>query len=140
MPSDNEIRDLLREHKLRATRARVVVLRTLYGQEAPASHPELTELLSSDGWDRSTLYRNLVDLAEVGILRRVDLGDHVWRYELATHDGAHDSDDHPHFLCTQCGDVSCLPEVNLSVTGTVPGSVSRGQVAVQLRGVCDDCA
>jgi len=38
--------------------------------------------LQAEGWDRATLYRNLVDMTDAGLLRRVDLGDHVWRYEL----------------------------------------------------------
>lgn len=137
MPTnDKDLRDRLRAAGLRATTARVAVLRALEGRGTPSSHTEVFGDLREDGWDRATLYRNLVDLAEAGLLRRVDLGDHVWRFELvsAPTDAGHEAD-HPHFLCTHCGDVSCLPEVQVS---GLPAGL--GQVSVQLRGLCERCA
>lgn len=139
--SDADLRERLRASGLRATAARVAVLRVLHGRASASSHPEITAALAEDGWDRATLYRNLVDLTEVGILRRADLGDHVWRYELASAPVAgHQEVDHPHFLCTVCGDVACLPDVVIPVpAGPLPASVRLGKVAIQLRGRCDRC-
>jgi Fur family ferric uptake transcriptional regulator len=139
--SDADLREQLRAAGLRATAARVAVLRVLAGRATASSHPEITAARAEDGWDRATLYRNLVDLTEAGILRRVDLGDHVWRYELAgPADQAHDDLDHPHFLCTECGDVACLPDFVLPVpAGAVPAAVRAGKVSIQLRGRCDKC-
>ena len=139
--SDADLRERLRAAGLRATAARVAVLRVLEGRGSASSHPEITAALAQDGWDRATLYRNLVDLTEVGILRRVDLGDRVWRYELAGgHDAAHSDGEHPHFLCTDCGDVACLPDFVLPLpAGKIPGAVRLGKVAIQLRGRCDRC-
>ncbi len=139
MPSDTDLRETLRTHDLRATQSRLAVLRILHGQLSPSSHPEVTQALASNGWDRSTLYRNLTDMAAAGILRRVDLGDRVWRYELDDATPHHDGSDHPHFLCTACGDVSCLEEVDVTIGGSVPIAVSIGSVAIQLRGLCDVC-
>jgi Fur family ferric uptake transcriptional regulator len=139
MPSDTELRDLLRTHDLRATQSRLAVLHILHGQASPSSHPEVTQALASNGWDRSTLYRNLTDMAAAGILCRVDLGDRVWRYELANSSTHHSETDHPHFLCTECGDVSCLEKVDVTIGGSVPSAVSLGSVAIQLRGLCDTC-
>lgn len=138
-PTIEALRQQIRSRGLRATGARLAVLRVLSGQTSPTSHPELVAALSSDGWDRATLYRNLVDLTEVGLLRRVDHGDHVWRYELA--DRAHGGEEHPHFLCTVCGDVSCLPGLDLELSSQeLPAAVRSGNVAIQLRGTCDECA
>lgn len=139
MPSNTDLREVLRTHDLRATQSRLAVLQVLHGQSSPSSHPEVTEALADNGWDRSTLYRNLTDMAAAGILRRVDLGDRVWRYELADDSTHHDGNDHPHFLCTACGDVSCLEQVDVTFGGSVPSAVSLGSVAIQLRGVCDAC-
>lgn len=137
-PDDNQLRTMIRDAKLRATASRVAVLRVLHGTSAPTSHPEICEALCSDGWDRATLFRNLVDLTKAGLLRKRDLGDRLWRYELAGHD--EDGGDHPHFLCTVCGDVSCLPEIDVSMPGdTVPRSLRTGQVEIQFRGTCDAC-
>jgi Fur family ferric uptake transcriptional regulator len=142
VPSDADIRARLRGAGLRATAARVAVLRILQGHAAPSSHPEVFAALSEDGWDRATLYRNLVDLTEAGILRRVDLGDHLWRYELksAPATDRHGDAEHPHFLCTTCGDLACLPPLEIPVPkGRVPRSLTAGRVAIEFRGVCDRC-
>jgi Fur family ferric uptake transcriptional regulator len=140
-PSLDDFRERLHALGLRATGARLAVLRILSGLSAPASHPEVAAALATDGWDRATLYRNLVDLTRVGLLRKVDHGDHVWRFELAR-EGGHDEGSHPHFLCTVCGDLACLPGMDFTVpdaTG-LPAAVRAGQVSIQLRGTCDECA
>lgn len=141
-----QLQDMLRKAGLRSTGPRVAVLRWLSQSTTPVSHPELFEALADAGFDRATLYRNLVDLAEAGIVRRTDLGDHVWRYELrSSEDGhvGHESFGHPHFVCTDCGEVACLPGVAVKIvtTGTeTPRSVRTRKVAVQLSGRCNECA
>jgi Fur family ferric uptake transcriptional regulator len=107
------------------------------------SHPELFEALASEGFDRETLYRNLVDLAEAGLVRRTDHGDHVWRYELKTTSEDGHGNSHPHFVCTDCGEVACLPDVDVKIVaggGETPKSVRSRDVAVQLSGRCNQCA
>ena len=139
--ADTDWRARIRAVGLRATAPRVAVLRILQEMGRPATHAEVTETLAAGGWDRATLYRNPTDLAEAGVLTRTDLGDHVWRYEIAgAPHSAHDAVTHPHFLCTSCGDVTCLPEIALPAgPGKLPTSVRQGKVEVQVRGLCDDC-
>jgi Fur family transcriptional regulator, ferric uptake regulator len=135
----SDLREQLRALGLRATGARLAVLRLLGGQGSPTSHPEIADALAEDGWDRATLYRNLVDLTRVGLLRRVDHGDHVWRYELARAEG-HDEGSHPHFLCTVCGDLACLPALTLQLpVADLPAALREGRVSIQFRGTCDRC-
>jgi Fur family ferric uptake transcriptional regulator len=133
--------ELLRSHGLRRTTARVRVLRFVQASMRPLSHGEVAKALAAESFDYATVYRNLTDLAEVGILVRTDLGDHVWRFELAS-ERADAAAQHPHFICTDCGAVSCLPDgtVKLTPRGKTPRAVTRRQVTVQLRGRCDDCA
>jgi Fe2+ or Zn2+ uptake regulation protein len=73
---------MIRAAGLRSTSSRVAVLRYLMGAEQPVSHANLVEALADEGFDRATIYRNLMDLTEVALLTRSDLGDHVWRFEL----------------------------------------------------------
>ena len=134
--ADEELREAIRAAGLRATRSRVVVLELLRGRTAPTSHTEVAELLEDAGWDRVTLYRNLTDLTSAGLLRRVDLGDHIWRFEPTSH--PQHGELHPHFLCTSCGEVACLPVITVDPAG-LPRSFAAGQVEVQLRGLCDEC-
>lgn len=131
----------LRAAGLRSTAPRVAVLRELEAAKTPLSHAELVETLDHEGYDRVTLYRNLTDLTEAGLVVRADLGDHVWRFELRREHGRR-TGSHPHFTCTDCGTVSCLPDeaVRLASTKGAPRSVSARQVEIQLRGLCDRCA
>ena len=118
--------------------ARVHVLERLHTATTPLSHAELAAELAPQGFDKATIYRNLVELAEVGILNRVELGDHVWRFELKQPAGEHTAE-HPHFVCVDCGEVSCLPGVSVNVsTGTNQSHI--GEVTqVLLKGRCDRC-
>ena len=130
----------LHEAGLRATPARLAVLATLRHLARAMSHGELAEHLEDEGWDRATVYRNLMALTEAGLVRRFDVGDHVWRFSPASDEGEESSS---RFICTECGTVEALPEVSVQVpkapAGHMPRSVKNRSVAVQLSGLCDDC-
>jgi Fur family ferric uptake transcriptional regulator len=95
--------------------------------------------LAEEGFDRATIYRNLIELTNSGLVSRIELGDHVWRFELKPDGG---SEDHPHFVCVDCGEVTCLPEVSVDIKPT-PGSKRSGirdVTGVLLRGHCGNCS
>jgi Fur family ferric uptake transcriptional regulator len=134
----------LRTSGLRSTAPRLAVLRELEAAESPCSHAELADKLVLEGFDRATVYRNLIDLTEAGLVQRSDHGDHIWRFELLraeTHRGG-GPHPHPHFVCTECGTVSCLPEsaIRISASRGTPRALERRAVEVQLKGACDVCA
>lgn len=142
-PDVKELQTFLRASGLRSTAPRVAVLAYFHTHAGPNSHAELFQELGEEGLDRATIYRVLMDLADADILSRTDLGDHVWRFELKKGLGgvAH-TEEHPHFVCVDCGEVSCLPGLSFKLEGQgkAPRSVSKNKVAVQLRGRCDKCA
>ncbi|MEZ6048415.1 MAG: transcriptional repressor [Planctomycetaceae bacterium] len=78
------LRILLKEVGLRCTSARIRVIQELKQASAPVTHAELADKLVPLGFDKATVFRNLVDMAEAGLLRRIELGDHVWRFEWVT--------------------------------------------------------
>ena len=132
-----ETRSALRTRGLRATPSRIAVLEMLRTEAAPMSHGDVADRLAAQRWDRATIYRNLTDLAGAGLARRTDVGDHVWRFEAVTSD--HDTA-HPHFVCTECGTVECMPELELAVRrAKAPRAVRNRQVEVHVRGLCDGC-
>jgi Fur family transcriptional regulator, ferric uptake regulator len=137
--ADDLLRLQLRQAGLRATTPRLAVLSLLRAAVRPLSHLDVTTALDGQGFDRATIYRNLIDLVRAGLARRLELGDHVWRFQALG--AAHPADPHPHFVCTTCGEVQCLPSRTVAVRarGQGPRSVRRGDVEVQLRGVCDRC-
>lgn len=130
------LRAAVREAGLRATPSRIAVLHLLRSAQAPVSHGEVVAKLASQAWDPATIYRNLTDLSDVGLARRTDVGDHVWRFEAASHAATA----HPHFVCTECGTVECLPDLEYVVTrARTPRAIRQKRVEVQMRGLCDAC-
>src|SRR5688572_31535064 len=92
-PRDNApiaaLREELHAAGLRATGPRLAVLRSLYAATGPVSHGDVAASLAGEGWDRATVYRNLMDLTEAGLLKRTDHGDHTWRFERRGKETAH---------------------------------------------------
>lgn len=131
------MKTVLREAGLRATLPRLAVLRRLEDAEAPLSHGDLADELVPLGFDRATVYRNLNDLVDSGLASRVDLGDHVWRFEVQVV-GGRQAEDHPHFLCNDCGEVVCLPEVEIPLPTRATRPIADIENVV-LRGRCSSC-
>ena len=137
----DEWKEMLRSRGLRATAPRLAVLGVLSRATSPMSHGEVAEALEDEPWDPATVYRNLIDLSDASLVRRSDMGQ-VWRFEAAflEEEGAHELG-HPHFVCTDCGTVACVDDVEICVKkrAQVPKAVKRQAVEIQLRGLCDDC-
>ena len=132
----DSIKVAIREAGLRATPARIATLKLLHQATSPLTHAEVAEKLQDLGVDKATVFRNLNDMVTAGILRRTELGDRVWRFELVEDD--HGSA-HPHFVCVDCGTVSCMHEIKLTA-GSMRLSEEFGEVTeILLRGHCNDC-
>lgn len=138
-PADgDDIQEMIRSAGLRCTSSREMVLEYLVSADAPVTHADVADELVPRGLDKATIYRNLTDLTEAGLVHRLDLGDHVWRFEYRE---APDVDDeHPHFVCTDCGEVACLAPVGISFENDGDVSPAVGEVEeVFLKGRCAEC-
>lgn len=145
LPADQieALRERIRRTGKRATGSRLAALSCLTQAASPLSHGEVMERLEPQGWDRASIFRVLNDLADAKLLRRIDLGDHLWRFELlADEPQGHAEDEHAHFMCVGCGEVQCLPELSLVVpkSAQVPRSLREDAVQVRVLGRCDTCA
>jgi Fur family ferric uptake transcriptional regulator len=110
--TQQEIRDQLKKLGLRATAARVAVLYVLKHSDRPLSHSEMVQELQDVYGDQATIYRTLITFVDVGLIRIASNVGGMTRYEFldADHDSQHV---HPHFVCTDCGIVSCLPRTTV---------------------------
>ncbi|TWT96583.1 Fur family transcriptional regulator [Neorhodopirellula pilleata] len=132
------VKQAIRDAGLRATPARIATLQLLRESASPLTHAVVAEHLAATGVDKATAFRNLNDMTDVGLLRRTEVGDHVWRFEAIMAGGEHDNG-HPHFLCVDCGTVSCLDDVKLTA-GSQRASEKVGEVTeILLRGHCNEC-
>lgn len=138
-------REILREKGLRATGPRLAVVETLAARGRPVSHSEVLERMGDIAFDPATVYRSLVKLVEVGIAQVVTRAGGMDRYALV--EDTHETHaEHPHFVCTDCGRVSCLPGTLSLRTETVlreevadRWAPSVRHATLQLQGECPDC-
>lgn len=130
------IKHMIRKAGLRATPGRIATLQFMRESSSPQTHAAVAEHLGPFGADKATVFRNLSDMTEAGLLRRTELGDHVWRFEAITGDAAHG---HPHFLCVDCGAVSCLEDIQLTPTSEQVSSKVGEVTEILLRGHCNEC-
>lgn len=138
--SKEAARQLLRDHNLRATAPRLAVVQLLANQVHPLSHTEVLHLLGDTDWDQATVYRNLVKLTEAGLTRVVSRAEGMARYEFNSNHSTEALHNHPHFVCTDCGIVSCLPtNVSTMIPTDSRWSSSIRQASVQFQGTCPDC-
>ena len=134
----SEIKAAIREVGLRATPARVATLQLLRDATAPMTHADVAAHLNESGIDKATAFRNLNDMADAGLLRRAELGDHVYRFETIPA-GEEGHDPHPHFLCVDCGSVTCLNEVRLTASSQRASAEVGDVTEILLRGRCNAC-
>src|SRR5436190_9472448 len=87
----------------------------------------------------ASVYRALEALAELRLVKRVDAGDGIARFEPAPVDGDH----HHHLVCRDCGKVEAFSDSALEraidrVAGGLGYSVEEHEVV--LVGACSDCS
>ena len=81
-----------------------------------------------------TVYRTLDLLSEIGLVRRLDLGDGP-RYELA-------EDHHHHLICESCGEISEFEECPLDPARLpeIGGGFEVRSHSLEVYGLCAACA
>ncbi|MDQ3992180.1 MAG: transcriptional repressor [Actinomycetota bacterium] len=130
----------LGEAGYRTGAARRAVVGLLAGQDCCLSAQEIFDRLHAG--DRpvgiASVYRVLDQLAVLGLVQRVDVGDSTSRYELALPSGDH----HHHVVCVDCGRVEPFSDDRLEraverAAGTVGFDVDAHEIV--LRGACGDC-
>ena len=142
MTSDHVSRDwakhTIQSAGLRATPARIATLVVLKESSSCLSHAEACHVLK-DNIDRATVFRNLNDLVAGNILRRTQFGDHVWRFEIIA-DDAHRYREHPCFMCVDCGSVSSIGELELTLSSEMLSQRYGEITEILLRGHCTQCS
>lgn len=85
---------------------------------------------------RTTVYRSLEVLANLGLLKRVEHPGSSARFDP-------NADPHHHFLCSACGALSDLPTTALSGTSGLTyigdGTEIADEISVLIRGRCKSC-
>ena len=87
----------------------------------------------------ASVYRTLDTLVELRLVKRIDAGDGVARFEPADPGGDH----HHHLVCRDCGKVEAFTDARLErAIGKVAGGLGYyvDEHEVVLTGACADCS
>jgi len=135
--------DLLERSSLTVTPNRLHVLSIIGNSEQPLTVREIYGTLDRPHpMNRVTLYRILDTFIEHKLVARISAGDRSFRFGLAK---SVNHPLHPHFYCTNCGNMVCLDPHSLhnlesdirSFQETFPAVVEN--VEVRLDGICGSC-
>lgn len=139
MKSDakRKIEKLLSFVNLRRTSSRVAILGVLLSVRKPQTADQIAANLAPAGPNKVTIYRTLESFLAAGLVHKVFLQERTWHFELACN--CTESQCHPHFTCTNCGDMQCLMEMTLPMAESPHKGFVIGRQRVQLEGLCPKC-
>jgi Fur family transcriptional regulator, ferric uptake regulator len=129
----------LREHGYRTGGAREAVIELLGTEHCCSTAQELHDRLRQRGRrvGLASVYRALELLTELGLAKRIDVGEGTARYEAA-----HLEEHHHHVVCDDCGRIESFEDAPLeraiaAIEQRLGYAIAMHEVV--LRGACDDC-
>ena len=135
----DSLRQTLRDAGLKRTEARVAVLGAIQQLGVPVTHADLLKHAHVAELDEITVYRTLATLVEADLVHRVFGTDGAWRYCAQPADRSGCPGNHAHFLCLDCGRMSCLVDQVMPRVEVPDGTRVTGRSLVAF-GQCADCA
>lgn len=134
---ETSIDALLSKAGIRPTSNRILVLRTLIGNNSPMSMSDIETRL--DTLDKSSVFRVLTLLQSHGLIHAVEDGRGIVRYEPCNvRDTDSDNDLHAHFYCERCHKVYCFENIPTPVV-ELPDGFSVRTINYMLKGICPTC-
>jgi len=129
---------LLRSLKLKTTPTRLAILVFLQTHHKPVSAQTLAEKLGKNAIDQATVYRNLTNLEELGVVRRVELKSNRAFFELKS------NKDHHHIICVSCGLIEDFYNCNIDKVAVSALKNSKrfakvSEHSLELFGLCKQC-
>ena len=135
-----ELEEMLKEHGIKPTSNRLLVLRALHEAKRPMSMTELEEVLEIV--DKSNVFRALVLFKENHLVHAIEDGSDGVRYEICrSHGGGHegiDEDMHAHFHCEVCGRTFCFDALAIPQLD-FPEDFHVRTINYMAKGICPEC-
>ena len=135
---DAQARKMLKAAKLYCTAGRIAILKVLMEAGKPLSQDQIAQRSGRERFDKVTIYRTLESLLGVGLLHKVFIDKRARHFELSHN--CTESQCHPHFTCTSCGDTTCLTEISLPMAKSPHNGFVIHRQQVRLEGLCPACA
>jgi Fur family ferric uptake transcriptional regulator len=135
---DARIDQILKQNQLSVTGSRKKILELFLSSEGALAHSDI-EKKTDEKFDRVTIYRTLHTFLEKGIIHNIPTSDNSVLYALCLDctDGHH-HDNHVHFLCSNCGNTSCLAEITIPLVQLPKGFLPE-EYQMVVTGLCKEC-
>lgn len=128
----------LNEASLRATRARIAVMKFLETTDTPVDVQMIKNYLAKQNVpsDAATVFRIMNIFTEKGITRQISFNEGKFRYELANRE------DHHHLICKNCGKIEdfsycAIPALEKDIQKKKGFLVTSH--ALEFYGLCERC-
>lgn len=131
-------REMLKAASLYCTAGRVAILTVLMKAGKPLSQEQIARQSGKKHCDKVTIYRTLESLLNVGLVHRAFIDKRARHFELSHN--CTESQCHPHFTCTNCGNTTCLTKVTLPMAKSPYKGYIIHRQQVRLEGLCPNCA
>lgn len=122
---------------IRPTANRILVMKTLMGEQNPQSLSNLERKMVS--MDKSSIFRTLTLFLEHDVVHAFEDGRGVLCYELCEEKGACDNHDgHIHFYCESCQRSFCMEDIHIP-SFELPEGFYPHSISFVIKGECPDC-
>ena len=122
---------------IRPTANRILVMKTLMGEQNPQSLSNLERKMVS--MDKSSIFRTLTLFLEHDVVHAFEDGRGVLCYELCEEKGACDHHDgHIHFYCKSCQRSFCMENIHIP-SFELPEGFYPHSISFVIKGECPDC-
>ena len=122
---------------IRPTANRILVMKTLMGEQNPQSLSNLERKMVSMA--KSSIFRTLTLFLEHDVVHAFEDGRGVLCYELCEEKGACDHHDgHIHFYCESCQRSFCMEDIHIP-SFELPEGFYPHSISFVIKGECPDC-
>ena len=122
---------------IRPTANRILVMKTLMGEQNPQSLSNLERKMVS--MDKSSIFRTLTLFLEHDVVHAFEDGRGVLCYELCEEKGGCDHHDgHIHFYCESCQRSFCMEDIHIP-SFELPEGFYPHSISFVIKGECPDC-
>ena len=135
--NSQDIISRLESKGIRPTANRILVMKTLMGEQNPQSLSNLERKMVS--MDKSSIFRTLTLFLEHDVVHAFEAGRGVLCYELCEEKGACDHHDgHIHFYCESCQRSFCMEDIHIP-SFELPEGFYPHSISFVIKGECPDC-
>ena len=122
---------------IRPTANRILVMKTLMGEQNPQSLSNLERKMVS--MDKSSIFRTLTLFLEHDVVHAFEDGRGGLCYDLCEEKGACDHHDgHIHFYCESCQRSFCMEDIHIP-SFELPEGFYPHSISFVIKGECPDC-